>query len=70
VSPSDKAQPDARCTRKPGKSLTSAAFRIHATACVITFSACAIAVGGKHFTYKRNDFFPVEPNAAHDSLRR
>jgi hypothetical protein len=32
-----------------------AAFRIHATACVITFSVYAIAVGGKHFTLKRND---------------
>jgi len=37
---------------------------------VITFSASAIAVGGKHFTRKRNDFFPVEPNAAQDSLMR
>ena len=36
-----------------------AAFRIHATACVITFSAYAIAVGGKHFTLKRNDFSVV-----------
>jgi hypothetical protein len=32
-----------------------AAFRIHATASVITFSVYATAIGGMHFTLKRND---------------